>query len=175
MTWALVSPLPPVAPTWKVLSTSGSTSLGGAVKVRGSLVGVPLQGPPGPQGVQGPMGPSGGAGIERIADGNVSGHRAVRATSAMGVAYADPSTPAHKDLVVGITTTAALSGDPLTVLASGALVEPSWAWTPNALIYAGANGTLTQVPPSSGWLRILGFATSATSMVVQLLPPIVLS
>lgn len=174
MTWVLVSAAN-TGPTWRVVSTPGNVSLGGSVRTARTLIGVPLQGPPGPQGSVGPMGPSGGAGLERTADVALSGHRCVRATSSTGVDYADSGTPSHRSTVLGITTGAAAMGVPITVLASGALIEPSWAWTPGLPIYAGANGLLTQTAPVAGWLRVLGFATSPTSMVVQLLPPFVLS
>lgn len=175
MPWSLVAPRPSTVPVWRVVSVSGGASLGGAAKPKGALVAVPQVGPPGPQGPAGPMGPSGGAGVERVADVALGGHRVVRATSVDGVDYASNDQPSHRDVVIGITSNAASSGGAVSVVSAGAMTEGSWSWTPGLPIYAGLNGALTQTPPVSGWLRILGFATSPTSIVVQLLPPIVLS
>lgn len=160
--------------SWRLISALGTSRVGGAPRVRGTVIGVPLQGPPGPQGPAGPTGPSGGAGFDRVADVTLGGHRCVRATSASGVDYADPGTPAHRDSVLGITANAAVAGDPVDVIVSGPMSDGSWAWTPGQPIYAGPSGALTQTPPVAGWLRVLGFASSPTSIVVQLLPPIVL-
>lgn len=129
----------------------------------------------GPQGPPGPVGPSGGAALSRTADQALSGHRVVRATSATGANYADPSILEHRDTVLGITTGAAVSGAAVLVLSAGELAEPSWSWTPGLPIYVGNSGALTQVAPLSGWLLVVGVATSATSMVVRLHPPIVLT
>lgn len=158
--------------SWRVISSSGTTSIGGPSRVVQPWIAVPAQGPPGPPG---PMGPSGGAGFERVADVPLGGHRVVRATSSTGVDYASSDDPTHRDVVLGITSGAAGAGSPISVVSSGSMIEPTWSWTPNQPIYAGLNGALTQTAPTSGWLRILGFATSPTSIVVQLLPPIVLS
>lgn len=170
MTWRVISPTPTV---WTILDASGDVRIGGVVPQAPAWIPSLQTGPPGPEGPQGPIGPSGGAGLERVTDVALSGHRCVRATSLSGVNYADTSTPAHAQQVLGITLGAASSGASITVVAAGEVIEPSWSWTPLAPIFAGPGGTLVQTPPVGGWLRVLGFATSPTSMVVQIAPPIV--
>lgn len=129
----------------------------------------------GTQGPPGPPGPAGGQALVKTADVTLSGHRVVRATSALGVNYADNQTPSHAATVVGVTTGAALLGAAVIVQVSGEIVEPSWAWTPNLPVYCGPNGTLTQTPPSSGWLLEIGFAVAATQLFIRAKTPIFLS
>lgn len=119
-------------------------------------------------------GASGASDLAYIADGALGGHRVVRATTAGKVGYVDPSDPAQAHAALGLTTGAAIDGAPIYVRYGGALTEPSWSWTPNQPIFAGASGIPTQTPPVSGFHAPIGVATSATSMVVQIKTPVVL-
>lgn len=130
----------------------------------------------GAQGAVGPAGPSGSITFVKTADQALSGHRVVRSTSESTVDYCDVNTIGHLDSLLGITTGAALSGAETTVVASGELTELSWTWTPGEAIFCGPNGVLTQAYDSSwAWVRIVAFAMSATSIVVQLREPIIQS
>lgn len=107
--------------------------------------------------------------ISATAGEDLSGHRAVRVVD--GIAwYADASTPAHAGQIVGITAGAALAGSAVSIQASGALDEPSWSWSAG-LVWLGAAGALTQVPPASGISQILGRALSATRLLISLQTP----
>ena len=135
----------------------------------------PIQGPPG---AQGPPGPGGGTTVARTADVPLSGHRCVYATTNSagdGANYADNQTPAHGLRVIGITLHAATAGSEIQVISSGEIEEPTWSWVPDLPIFCGANGTLTQTAPTSGWLKQLGVATSATSMILALGPTFTLA
>lgn len=127
------------------------------------------------RGPQGPPGLAGGASIARQASTALSGHRAVRERADGAVEYADPSTPLGLTTVLGITSGAASGGAHVTIVTTGEMEEQTWSWTPGALIYLGASGALTQTAPVSGWLMVLGVATSATSMIVRIAAPIQLA
>jgi hypothetical protein len=128
----------------------------------------------GPEGRQGPPGLAGASYLTYLADGALGGQRVVRATTPGKVGYVDPSNPTQAHAAIGITVGAAADGESVNVQFSGEMSEPSWAWTANLPIFAGANGVPTQTPPTSGFQVPLGVATSATAMVIQIKSPIVL-
>lgn len=128
------------------------------------------------RGPAGPPGQDAGSGFTKTASVALSGHRVVRPVSAAEVAYCDALTLGHASSALGITTGAALAGDPVTVIAGGELAEPSWSWTPGLPIFCGPNGTLTQTAsPAWAWSRVVAFASSPTSIVVALEAAIVLA
>ncbi|MDP2431267.1 MAG: hypothetical protein Q8O33_04495 [Pseudomonadota bacterium] len=130
------------------------------------LIEVAAQGPAGPAGANGAPGTGGVQTITLTAARDLSGHRIVVAT-ATGADYADPATPAHADAMIGLTTGAALSGDDVTVLAAGELVEPSWSWTPGLPLYAAPSGLLSHTPPASGWVQIVATAITPTRLLLS--------
>lgn len=129
------------------------------------------QGPPGPPGAPGQGGVSY---VTFTASGALGGHRAVRASFANRAVYADHDDVASASSVLGITLGAADDGTQVNVAASGEIIEPSWAWVVDKPIFVGVNGVLTQTPPPTGFLLVVGVATSATSMLVSIKQPIVL-
>lgn len=119
-------------------------------------------------GLPGPPGPPGSAGAQTLtltAAQALSGHRMVVAT-ASGAVYADPTDPDHADALVGLTTGAALMGDPASVLAAGELTEPSWAWTPGLPLYVTALGLLSHTPPPAGWVQMAALALTPTRVLL---------
>lgn len=138
-----------------------------------AVIGIGTQGPAGPPG---PVGPSGGSGFTRTSSSAISGHRIVRSTGASSVDLCSASDLTHKDVLLGLTMNAASPGDPLTVVNGGEVVEPTWSWTPGLPIFCGLNGALTQTfDPGWAWVRIVAVATSATTIVVGLREPMILS
>lgn len=129
-------------------------------------------------GPQGPPGAAGAAGsvLEKTAGAALGGHRVVVASGADEVLVADVTDAAHLHRVLGITEGAAVQGDGIGVRFAGEMTEGSWSWTPDAPIYVGAAGVLTQTPPvGAAWLRIVAVAISATRIVVGLREPVLLA
>lgn len=111
------------------------------------------------------------------AAGDLSGHRAVRLT-AQGVSYPDLAQPGHAGTVIGLTTGAALAGRSVAVQRAGLLIEPSWSWAPDAPVYVGPSGGLTQSPartPGQRWQQIFGRAISPASIYIDPMPPILVT
>ncbi len=133
------------------------------------------KGDKGDPGAQGPPGPTGGEALERTADTALGGHRAVRSTGVVSVGYASCADASQGDDVLGITLGAAPPGGAVLVQTGGELTEPSWSWAPQEPIYLGLDGGLTQLqpmPPSAAFVLPVGFATSATSMVIRFDDPV---
>ena len=130
--------------------------------------GMGLQGPPGPQG------PAGGTAITATAAQALGGHRAVVLNASGAADYADCTTPAHMGRFAGITAGAASAGQPVTIINAGPLTEPTWAWTPDAPVYLASSGLISQTPPATGFLQIIGMTLSATTLFVSPREPLAL-
>lgn len=152
------------------------SALGSVVTIERDQVHVVTVGEVGPQGIPGPVGPS-GAVIENFTAGEaLGGHRAVKANVAGQAMYASNTEAVSAAAFLGVTTGAASAGAQVQVQRTGTLIEPTWAWTPQAPVFMGVNGLLTQVPPSApAYSFIIGFATSPTSLFVAPREPIALS
>lgn len=124
---------------------------------------------PGPQGIAGQNGGS----IIKVAGESIGGHRVVAADSNGLVIYAGSN---HTDRPpIGVSYTAANIGESLAIISSGnEISEPSWSWNMSSPIYAGIDGILTQTPPTSGLLIIVGYPSATTKMVITLTDVILL-
>lgn len=100
--------------------------------------------------------------ISRIATNGVSGHRVVVPADDDEVVYADYTSSAHAVRPHWLTMGAAVAGASVRLLLFGKFEEPSWAWTPGAALYFGANGVLSQSMPGSGYVLIVAVALSPT-------------
>lgn len=134
----------------------------------GQVVAVPVPGIPGPPGP-----PGSGAATQVTATGTageaLGGHRVVTRDAGGAFVYASSDNPAHAGLPLYLTTSAALAGAAVTVVAEGEVVEGSWSWTPGPL-YLGVGGLLTQTPPTSpasAFLAQVGYAGTATRVYVD--------
>lgn len=119
----------------------------------------------------GPPGANGGAASATLtltAATALSGQRAVSLNGAGQVVYFNASQPG----VIGLTTEAVGSGQPVSVQIQDVLEEPTWNWTPGLPVYAGTNGVLSQTPPSSGYLVVVGVALTSTKLRIEPEPPV---
>jgi hypothetical protein len=98
----------------------------------------------------------------------------VRLSTAGVVVYASSDDPAGMARPAWMTTGAAASGAAVTLAYYGLVTEPSWAWSPGPL-YVGVGGLLTQTPPASGYIRLVGAAVSATTVWLDPQPAIALA
>jgi hypothetical protein len=81
---------------------------------------------------------------------------------------ADPMVAGSGDTLIGITLGPANPGTQVSVATDGDMVNnPNWSWTPLAPIFVGPS-SLTQTAPSAGYVRRVGYATSATDMLVSI-------
>ena len=125
------------------------------------------QGPPGPPGVPGP---AGGSALQRLAGETLSALRLVYELD--GEVFAlDSGDADHIDMLLGITLTAAAAGEPVNVQRYGVIYDAGWSWTPGR-VWLGVDGRLTQTPPADGFDVLIGSATSATRITLNLTDPI---
>lgn len=89
--------------------------------------------------------------------------------------YADTTDTSDLGLVIGMTTAASTIGQDTQVQFLGDMTELSWSWTVGSPVYFDASGVPTQTQPTSGFSQIIGFASSATKIYIQLREPIALT
>lgn len=107
-----------------------------------------------------------------VSSGAISAHVALYADEINGILVANPSILTQQDRIIGVTkTSAAASGETVTFVAEGLLVDPSFTFTPGP-VYVGSGGSLTQVKPTSDLLIQIGIAISLTELLVSIKPSI---
>ena len=111
--------------------------------------------------------------IPVIAGESLGGHRAVSIGSNGRAYLSNPNDAAQTESAVGITTGAIMLAGSGTVQVVGEMREPSWSWVPGRQVYAGPSGVLTQTHSALWeWCRVIGVATSATSIAINIGPAI---
>ena len=108
-----------------------------------------------------------------IAGQDVPGHRAV-VMSDVGVVLANNSDILHSNLTLGVSTQSATIGNSIKLQTFGSLTEPSWNWSYDNPIWVGPNGTLTQVPPTTGWLCQIATVINPITIFISPKQPLVL-
>lgn len=126
------------------------------------------QGVPGPPG---PIGPPGSVAVTRKSDGPLSALLIVWEDEFGVVRPLDASDTAHIDLICGMTISSSGGSGDVNVQRTGTVDDSFWSWTPGR-VYIGANGTLTQTPPVSGYDVLIGTAVSPTRIILNLQDPI---
>lgn len=87
-------------------------------------------------------------------------------------AAADNASLATINPLLGIATGTATGGRS-KVTTFGDVTFPGWTWTPDAPVFVGTAGALTQTVPSSDVLVVIGYATSPTMIRLSIAEPIV--
>jgi hypothetical protein len=128
-------------------------------------------------GSQGPQGIQGNAfTYEMMMSGSImSGHRMVTVNTNGKLIYADSTVPSHASRVIGIIISSVVVDELTQVYITGSVEEPSWTWDINEPIYLSTNGQLTQTPPLTGFLLIVGFPITSTKIFIDLVTPIILA
>ncbi len=102
-----------------------------------------------------------------VASTSLSALRCITTDSSGLAKYATPDSLANA-VVIGISTTAANTGENITIKTSGQITDASWNWTKGA-IYLGANGSLTQTAPTAGDIIVhVAKAITATTLIIDI-------
>lgn len=136
---------------------------------------VAAQGIPGAQGPQGIPGPPGGTQTYNTAT-SVATHTVVSASGSGGVQPASCMDLTSLGTVVGITTSDNNPGDITAPLMTGIIEDINWTFTPDGRVFLGDNGQLVQtLPPAALFQQVVGIALSATKVLINIMPPILLA
>jgi hypothetical protein len=83
-----------------------------------------------------------------------------------------PASTTSKSPVIGITSGSVSHGAYATIITSGIFTDSSWTWVADNPLFVGDGGILTQTPPSTGYMHVVGYAVSPTTVVVGIQQPI---
>lgn len=75
-------------------------------------------------------------------------------------------------MATGIALNSALSGFPVDVIILGVLVDPSWNWSANNLIFLDVNGSIVSTAPTLGYSVRLGKTLTPTAVLIDIQEPI---
>jgi len=109
--------------------------------------------------------------VKRLTGETIGGHRVVRSLGGY-VWYADAANKDHADSVLGLTVTAANAYALTTIQMCGPLEELGWNWTPGKPLFLSGNSLLSHTPPTSGFVKQVAVAETATRIVIGLHPSI---
>jgi len=118
---------------------------------------------------QGPPGRDGNAlagNINMVAGENLSGHVVVISDGST-IKKLDYTNINHLGSILGITTNAALLGDPVEVRTSGEMINPGWSFTSGA-VFANITAQIGQTPTPNGIYIQLGTIIDPTSILVNI-------
>ena len=150
-----------------VVPTGGPPGLRGEPGADSTVPGP--EGPQGRSGRDGAQGPAGaGAVTSREASANVPLWSAVVVSDANRCIPADPSNPAHRGQVIGVTAYGGMTGAQVEIQSVGDLLGPVADFAEGTPLFVGAGGALTPTPPASGWRQIVATAVSSSQIVVTL-------
>ncbi len=151
-------------------------------KLKNYLDNLTISGSTGPQGPAGPAGPAGPSGtpgtslvVTKTAGETISAGKAVYLDTATVVKLADHSILARQKCI-GVAKTAATSGNSIEVITDGVFEDAIFSgFTLNEPIWVGTNGTLVQVPPTSGVLLEAGYYLGENKIEIEIKRPIILA
>lgn len=90
------------------------------------------------------------------------------------IEYADSDDSVHAFDVVGILTESVNTGEFTRPLVQGVVQTPGWNWVKGDPIFLGNNGFLTQTPPFSGFMLVVGTPITSTLIKFELQEPTIL-
>lgn len=135
-------------------------------------------GPKGDAGSPGEKGEPGGSSISKLAATALSGHRVLLVNNSGLAEYASNANLADALRLVGLSTHAVMTGEPVLIAVYGDVTEPSWNWNTTQPVYLSENGLLTQIPPSAPSAKftvVVGFPVSPTTLFINFSTPITLT
>lgn len=124
-------------------------------------------------GVPGPRGQAGDSSFSVNAQSNVIAGSVVTIDPS-GIYNPNLAVPADVTAIIGIASTSANAGNPVTVMTAGQITESGWAWSQGPIYCAATGGALTQTPPATGALVQVAIAISPTTIAVGIQPAIFL-
>jgi hypothetical protein len=110
--------------------------------------------------------------LKTLPAGEVLSALRIVARSAGQYFAADPSSDDSVFAIAGLTTSAAISGAPVTPINNVEFEDQSWSWTLGKPIFLGSAGILTQTPPTTDWLQIVARPLSPTAISIEIEEPI---
>ena len=116
-------------------------------------------------------GGSGTATVQRptlIAEQPIIAYKIVTTNDAGQGIYADASTRAHVDQVIGLAAAAAAAGSAFEVIESGFVTNSGWSWVAGEPLFLGNTGDIVRNPTAGVFTLQIGYAKSATEIYLRI-------
>lgn len=108
-----------------------------------------------------------------IAGQTLERQRIVTLDSNTQLIHADHTNLTHAGRVIGLTLESATLGESIEVHSFGLVSEPSWNWDiTQPSVFLSNAGQITQTPPTSGFINVIGHVASATQLFINIQSPI---
>jgi hypothetical protein len=112
--------------------------------------------------------------IQKTAGETISALTLVRFQDANTVILATSNTTYAEAKVTGIALNAATIGGTVRVLIMGIIEDSFFTYPANTLLFLGINGTITSIPPTSGYSTIIGEAPALGVVTLSIREPTIL-
>lgn len=87
--------------------------------------------------------------------------------------YADHANLTHAGRIIGLTLESVPLGEVTEVHSFGLITNPSWNWNlTQPSVFLSTIGQITQTPPISGFINVVGHVISATQLFISVQSPI---
>lgn len=103
---------------------------------------------------------------------DISALRCLRTNSSGNILKMDLDVT-YANSCVGISTTAATTGNSINVVHGSEITDNSWNWNMNQAIYCGADGVLTQTPPAGPFMLEVACVIAPNKILVSIQKPII--
>lgn len=110
--------------------------------------------------------------IEKTALTEILDLRMVKFYDAETVMYAKSNGTYADARPIGITLTSAPIGGKVKILILGLVEDVSFNYSANTLLFLGPNGTITNIPPTTGYSVVIGEALAQGIVSLSIRPPI---
>ena len=110
--------------------------------------------------------------ITYIAGENIGGQKVVMINTGKAFLF-DPTNDNNIGKQIGISNQASITNDPIDVISSGLIVSSGWGLVPDAIYYAGINGTITTTEPTGVFVfQRIGVAIDSNTLKLEFSEPI---
>lgn len=106
--------------------------------------------------------------ISLIAEQPIIAYKVVTTNDAGQGIYADASTRAHVDQVIGLAAAAAAAGSAFEVIESGFVTNSGWSWTAGEPLFLGNTGDIVRNPTAGVFTLQIGYARSSTEIYLRI-------
>lgn len=102
-----------------------------------------------------------------IAGVTISGGKAVIIDVDKKVYPFDILNPYHYDKFLGVAESAASLGQPIVIVTNGPSTVIGTGWMPGKQYYIGGDSFLTEIAPSSGYVKLVGIGVDTNVLIVE--------
>lgn len=124
-------------------------------------------------GPQGPRGANGSTDLVMNAGVNVSAFMALKVNFLGKVIPCGNTSINEVNSYIGLATNSASAGQDVIVKTAGLIEDASFTFILNSPIFIGSNGQLTQIFPTTGYIKIIGWPITTNKFILNSQQPIV--